>query len=154
MDVPKDIKNPRLNWWAPVWRGLVVDQDAKHYRRMKSAVWLFLHFILHAERRTGKLSRKTETIAREMGVSPKTIQRWLKTLKDQGYIQTKSNGRCLEIGIKLWKNTQDRPKPGGQCDGIWPVRMDKTEDSRDCWNGEKSFSLSPKMRGRGLLNDR
>jgi hypothetical protein len=97
-------------WWAPVWRGLVVEPEGKHCRQMKNAVWLFLHLVLHADRRNGRLKRKCRTIAEEMGMPEKTIQRWLRTLKNNGYIETKNTGRCLEIGIKLWKNTGGKPR--------------------------------------------
>jgi hypothetical protein len=30
-------------WWTPVWIGLSAHPDAKHYRRMKNAVWLYVH---------------------------------------------------------------------------------------------------------------
>lgn len=121
-------------WWAPLWRGLVVDPEAKHYRRMKNAVWLFLHLVLHAERRSGRLKRKCKTIANETGVSEKTIQRWLKTLKDGGYIETKNTGRCLEIGINLWKNTGGDPILPTQVGQSWPSRLDRGEDSHEHLN--------------------
>jgi hypothetical protein len=37
---PTGIANSRheKQWWAPVWKGLVMDAQAKHYRRMKNAL--------------------------------------------------------------------------------------------------------------------
>lgn len=49
-------------WWAPVWTGLVMDAEGKHYQRMKNALWLYLYFLLTANRKTGWLVRKTGTI--------------------------------------------------------------------------------------------
>ena len=46
------------NWWAPIYRGLVCDPGATHYRKMRSALWLYLFLVLHANRRTGLLMRK------------------------------------------------------------------------------------------------
>jgi hypothetical protein len=62
---------PRIqSWWAPVWRGLIVEPSGKHYRAMHTAVWLYLYFIVHADRGTGTLFRRINTIAHEMGVEP------------------------------------------------------------------------------------
>jgi DNA-binding HxlR family transcriptional regulator len=131
------IMTTQKSWWAPVWRGLVVDPEGKHCRKMKNAVWLFLHLILHADRRSGQLRRKCKTVAEEMGVPEKTIQRWLKTLKANGYIETKNTGRCLEIGIKLWKNTGRSSKVSLQHGQAWPARVDRREDSRGYRNWQK-----------------
>lgn len=129
--------NNDKTWWAPVWRGLVVDPEGKHCRRMKNAVWLFLHLVLHADRRSGRLQRKCRTIAKEMGLPEKTIRRWLKTLKDQGYIETRNTGRCLEIGIKLWKNTGGNSSVTQQNDQLWPARVDSREESHAYPNWQK-----------------
>ena len=90
-------------WWAPVWTGLVMDESAKHYRRMKGAVWLFLYLVLGANRKTGVLMRKVKTISRDMGVTRDTTLRWLTVLRKEGYIVTVSTGRYLTIQIKKWK---------------------------------------------------
>jgi hypothetical protein len=103
-------------WWAPVWRGLVVDPEGKHCRRIKNAVWLFLHLVLHADRRSGRLKRKCKTVAEEMGLPEATIRKWLTTLKKNGYVETQSNGRCIEIVINKWKSLADFPSRSGQSD--------------------------------------
>jgi hypothetical protein len=91
------------SWWAPVWRGLVVEPSGKHYRAMHSAVWLFLYLIIHADRRTGTLFRRINTIAQEMGVKPTTIRRWLTLLDRKGYIARSRTGRSVQIAIERWK---------------------------------------------------
>jgi hypothetical protein len=125
------------SWWAPVWRGLVVDPEGKHCRQMRNAVWLFLHLIIHADRRTGRLKRKCKTIAKEMGVPQKTIQRWLKTLKDGDYIETKNTGRCLEIGIKLWKSLPQSSNLINQNPRDWRRRPDERGESGGYRNWQK-----------------
>jgi hypothetical protein len=90
-------------WWAPVWKGLVMDEEAKHYRMMKSAVWLYLYLLLGANRRTGILMRKLGTVTRDMGVTRDTAQRWLKVLRRAGYIETVNTGRSLTIRVTRWK---------------------------------------------------
>jgi DNA-binding MarR family transcriptional regulator len=70
---------------------------------MGSAVWLFLYFLTYANRTTGILFRKRTTIARDLGISPRTINRWIATLKQKGYIATKQSERSLIISISKWK---------------------------------------------------
>ena len=41
------------NYWGPVLRGLVADPQAKHYYRMKNAVWLYLYLIVAVNQKTG-----------------------------------------------------------------------------------------------------
>lgn len=90
-------------WWGPVWRGLVVDSTAKHYRQMRNACWLFLYLIIHADRRTGQLYRKYSTIAADMGLSVRTVRRWLARLQQQGYISTIPTERAQTISIQKWR---------------------------------------------------
>ncbi len=91
------------DWWAPVWRGLVVDPEGKHYRRLKNSVWLFLYLLLHADRRGGHLLRKVKTICSDSGFPRDAVLRWLNVLRNGGYICTENTGRCLSIVIKKWK---------------------------------------------------
>lgn len=98
----------KSNWWTPLWRGLAVDPAAKHFRAMGSAVWLFLYFLVFANRTTGKLFRRTETIAKDIGQSSRTISRWLNILKTGGYIEVRQTGRSLQISITKWKPIKKR----------------------------------------------
>ncbi len=95
--------NPK-NWWVPVWKGLVIDPESKHQKRMKNALWLFLYLLLNADRKTGVLQRKLKTISSDTGIKERTIRVWLRLLKNQGYIETKNKGHCLFIRIKKWKS--------------------------------------------------
>ena len=93
----------KSNWWTPVWRGLVVDSSAKHYKAMGSAVWLYLYLLVYANRTTGMLFRRNETIAKDTGMSTRTISRWLHSLKAGGYVELRQTGRSLQISITKWK---------------------------------------------------
>ena len=104
-------------WWAPIWTGLVMDVEAKHYREMKNAIWLLLYLLLNANRRTGVLMRKVRTISKDMGITRDMTIRWLKILRTEGYIITLNNGRYLSIQIKNWKGTS---RPGQ----IQPLKLD------------------------------
>jgi DNA-binding transcriptional ArsR family regulator len=90
-------------WWGYVWRGLVVSKNAQHYKAMGKALWLYLYFIIHADRKKGTLFRITRTIAEDTGIPARTIQLWLKTLRENGYIQTERTGRSLQIKITKWR---------------------------------------------------
>jgi hypothetical protein len=94
---------PQKQWWAPVWTGLVMDGQAKHYRRMKSAVWLYLYLVLNANRQSGLLVRKLKTISQDMCVSRDTVLRWLTVLRTNGYVETVNTGHSLTLRVTKWK---------------------------------------------------
>ena len=105
MSVPAAATPPQQKrWWRAVWRGLVVDSDAKHYRAIGSALWLFIYLVIHANPKSGSLNRKYQTIAGEMGISPRTIRLWLTRLMQQGYVTVTRTGRSQIIHISKWKN--------------------------------------------------
>ena len=83
---------------------LIIDVEARHYHRMKNAVWLFLYLFFNAERGSVFLLRKVETISSEMGIKRDTIIRWLNILRKHGYIATRNTGRGLFIQIRQWEN--------------------------------------------------
>ncbi|MGI8467025.1 MAG: helix-turn-helix domain-containing protein [Pyrinomonadaceae bacterium] len=103
---PKDFKSKqrfhsKANWWTPVWNGLL---SAKHYKTMRSSLWLYLYFLVHANRYSGILFRKTSTIAEDMQLNQRTVSRLLKILKQNGYIEIRQTGHALEIAITKWKS--------------------------------------------------
>ncbi|MBV9241166.1 MAG: helix-turn-helix domain-containing protein [Acidobacteria bacterium] len=110
------------DWWGFVWRGLVVSRSSKHYNAMGRAVWLFLYLVIHANRRTGTVYRRVRTIAQDIGLSERTVQIWLKILRDKGYILTERTGRSLIIHINKWRPISRspsrfaRPEPGDKRD--------------------------------------
>jgi hypothetical protein len=99
------MQNPQTQkqWWAPVWKGLVMDSQARHCRTMKNAVWLYLYFLLSANRRTGLLKRKIDTVSRDMGIPRDAALRWLRVLRQGGYVETVNTGRSLTIRVTRWK---------------------------------------------------
>ena len=98
---------PKTNWWTPLWKGLPVEATAKHYKAMGSALWLYLYLLVFANRSTGKLFRRNSTIAADMGLSVRTISRWLHILKTGGYIEVRPTGRSLQISITKWKSIKN-----------------------------------------------
>src|SRR5438046_1803144 len=91
------------NWWAPVWCGLVVDTQATHYRRLDGAVWLLLYLILHADRASGVVRCKLDTVRQRTGIPRRTLQRWMRLLRDLHYISTVETGRSVRIAILRWR---------------------------------------------------
>ncbi len=117
------------DWWAPVWKGLVMDADAVHFHAMGNAVWLFLYFLVNANRSTGVLMRRTRTISSEMGLPRSTTFRWLKILRTGGYIETLSSGHSLTIQIRKWRPVGDVPKLGREKSQFRDPRSAKSETS-------------------------
>lgn len=93
----------KQNWWTPLWNGLLLEPEAKHYKAMGRAVWLYLYLLTFANRSTGKLFRRLPTVAKDTGIGVRTIRRWLARLRQNGYINTRQTGRSLEIEITKWK---------------------------------------------------
>ncbi len=114
---------PPFQWWGYVWRGLVVSGSARHYKTMGRSVWLFLYLIIHANRKTGTLYRRINTISRDIGMSNRTVQIWLKTLRDNGYVVTERTGRSLIIHITKWRPIGTRSKNTDSHSGI-QVKLD------------------------------
>jgi hypothetical protein len=139
----------RKQWWAPVWTGLVVDAEAKHCRRMKNAVWLYLYLLLNANRRTGTLMRKIKTISSDMGVTRDTTLRWLGILRKEKYIVTENTGRCLHIQINKWQSLADIGKSPQQkqdisniTGGQYPTSKQGSKSQNPIHSGHKTSDLS------------
>jgi len=98
------VRTPRLNtWWVPVRSGLVRDASGKHYKAMRKAIWLYLLLLSAANHVTGKSFMRVETMAKATSFSKRSIERWLRVLREKGYIRTSSNGRSLNILIEKWR---------------------------------------------------
>jgi len=136
----KNSNNPdnQKQWWTPVWTGLVMDRQAKHYRRMKNTIWLFLYLVLNANRKTGFLLRKVKTVCADMGVPRNTVFRWLNTLRRYGYIATENTGRCLLVQVKKWKTIQQGPE----------IEVQKHQncnpgDTKGATSGQRAWGINP-----------
>jgi len=90
--------------FGPVFQGLVADSEAKHYRRMKQAVWLYLYLIAFANLRTGKLMSNIADIAQDMGLGEETVRSWLGHLRRRHYVIVERQGDELLFKISKWKN--------------------------------------------------
>lgn len=133
------------DWWAPIWRGLVMDQDAAHFQKMGNALWLFLYFLLNANRSTGILVRKVKTISADTGIHRRRIFEWLTILRDEEYITTRSSGRCLEIAIHKWKPLGDVSESAHEKCGIPHTRSAENRTSKTPSDTPKPAWLREKM---------
>ncbi|MCK4351823.1 hypothetical protein KAW65_00255 [candidate division WOR-3 bacterium] len=86
-------------------RGLVADKDAKHYYRVKNAIWLYLYLVLSANSKTGKLLSRLDFIASQMGICKDTLQTWLGHLKKWGYVTTQKQGESIVFKLSRWKES-------------------------------------------------
>ncbi|TKJ32896.1 MAG: hypothetical protein CEE38_21995 [Planctomycetes bacterium B3_Pla] len=140
-------------WWAPVRTGLVMDLDAKHYQKMRNAVWLFLYLLLNANRRNGSLVRKLQTISSDMGITRDTALRWLSVLRKQGYIVTQNTGRCLHIQITKWKGLADVGKLPKQKRQISNLRSGKNPTSQEDSQSQNPVQFGHKTSALPGAND-
>lgn len=145
--------NREKQWWAPVWKGLVMDQNAIHCRNMKSSVWLFLYILLSADRITGSMKKKMKTISLDMGIKERTVRAWLRILKQAGYLEIKNSGHCLSITVKKWKSLSHLPDSARQSDKTTSVRVAEFCKSESSLKGQKSACLSQKTPVVPLPND-
>jgi hypothetical protein len=112
-----------------------MDSEAKHYRTMKNAVWLYLYLLLNANRKTGTLMRKIGTVCNDMGVTRDTALRWLHALRSEGYVETVNTGRSLTIQVTRWKALP----------GVGKTQLQKSEPS-DFRYGKYPTSRQPPFR--------
>lgn len=96
-------QKPSKNWWIHVWQGLAADKQAKHQKAMRQAVWLYLYLLAAANWKTGIVHRRLSTIISDTGFHQRSVSRWLKLLREKGYIETSPIGRALHVSITKWK---------------------------------------------------
>lgn len=140
-------------WWAPVWTGLVIDPQGRHYRKMKTALWLYLYFLLNADRRNGSLKRKIKTICEDTGISPGTVARWLSVLKKGRYIAAKSTGRCLEVQIAKWRAVERQNLEYQTSKDLNP-RLPRNEISPEGFQAQNFLCLKDKKPEQPEANER
>lgn len=137
------------NYWRPLWSGLILDEQAKHYRKMKNSVWLFLYLILKSGK-TGFLRKTCKEISKETGVNDRTIRNWLKNLKNKGYVSTKKQTKGILIHIN-YPNGYKNQVSAHASDKFYsdnPVKFGHSEKNK----AEKTLYLSDKNKKTDLRN--
>lgn len=101
-----------LDWkWYPQFTGLVKDPEGKHHRKMGMAKWLFDFFCADADREKGEWMGTLGRIAEQTGIPIWTVKRYMRSLKKEGYIDTRRHARGIVVKIKKYK-TIVRPEGG------------------------------------------
>lgn len=93
--------------FGPVSQGLVGDPNAKHYHRIKQAIWLYLFFIAYSNLKTGKMIVSLTDISEQMGIREETVRSWLGHLKKWNYVTSKKQGGEFIFKIAKWNNILD-----------------------------------------------
>jgi hypothetical protein len=138
----------RNNWWAVLWPGLVLDEDGKHVRRLRLAVWLLLYLIVAADRRTGVVLSYRTTIARRMGVPLRTVQRWLLLLERKGYVSFSSGRRGARIRLLRWRPLV--PRAGSDVSDVRSGVIRARSDAKD----SRHVTGNPHSRAKKSRSDR
>ncbi|MDE3109204.1 MAG: hypothetical protein KGL02_04615 [Acidobacteriota bacterium] len=95
--------------------------EACHYQRMGSAVWLYGWLVLRQTHQTGSIGwvlggapiRYAE-IEEETGFNVRTLERWMRALRSQGYIETRSVPGGIVVRItKAKKHAREAGNFGG-----------------------------------------
>ena len=84
--------------------------EARHYERMGPALWLYGWLVLRQTHQSGSdgwvlggASISYREIEEETGFERKTIERWMRTLRTHGYIETQATQRGVVVCIKKAK---------------------------------------------------
>ena len=101
-------------WWGKIWNDFILDNHNR--AKVGQAVWLYLYLTLHANRQSGRIRRKYITIATDMFVSPKTVQRWMGMLKKSGHVKTTRLVTALDIEILGYHRESENERTGGYDD--------------------------------------
>jgi DNA-binding MarR family transcriptional regulator len=91
------------SWWFPVWKGLIIDSNAKHRKKMGTSIWLYLYLLFSTNRRNGTVSKKQKDIAEDLGLTVRTIQKHLFRLRKNNYIQVEKQVKTPKITITKYK---------------------------------------------------
>jgi DNA-binding Lrp family transcriptional regulator len=129
----------RKKWWFHMPSSFPC--DSLLWKQTGKAVRLYLYFRSFANRESGILLRKYETIAEHLGISPKTTKRWMDTLRKHGYIKTTRLSHGFKIEIidykSIVKNKSDKS------DQSWLERVGTFDQVNGLFeDGDRTFSQS------------
>lgn len=90
--------------------------ESRHYERMGAALWLYGWLVLRQTHQSGSdgwvlggAPFSYREIEEETGFPRKTIERWMRTLRTQGYIETQASQRGIIVCIKKAKKFAQAP---------------------------------------------
>jgi hypothetical protein len=80
--------------------------EARHYGRMGAAIWLYGWLVLRQTRQSGSVGWVLggtpityAEIEEETGFNPRTLERWMQTLRRGGYVDTESQPGGISVRI-------------------------------------------------------
>jgi hypothetical protein len=80
--------------------------EARHYERMGSALWLYGWLVLRQTHQTGSVGWvlggapiSYHVIEEETGFNPRTLERWMQTLRKHGYVETEAVPSGIRVRI-------------------------------------------------------
>ena len=129
----------KKEWWFHVQSSFPLDSIV--WEQMGKAIRLYLYLLSFANRESGILLRKYETIAKHLRISPKTAKRWMDTLRKHGYIKATrlTHGFTIQITNykSIIKNRSDNT------DQSWLERVDTFDQVNGHFeDGDRTFSQS------------
>ena len=108
--------------------------EAQHYARMGSALWLYGWLVLRQTHQTGSVGWvlggapvRYREIEEETGFNCRTLERWLSTLRREGYIETTAAQEGVRIRI-----TKAKKFPQGGRKSAEGVRKIAGSGTRNC----------------------
>lgn len=111
--------------------------EAQHYARMGAAVWLYGWLVLRQTHQSGSLGWvlggkpvSYREIEEETGFNPRTLERWMHTLRRHGYIQTEAVAGG--VVIRITKAKKFRQFPQGAHKAAEGVRKSAWSDTQSC----------------------
>jgi hypothetical protein len=160
--------NGKKDWWAGIRNGLVTDPRAKHINAMGPALALYLYLHMFADREKGRLFRKYQTISEQMGTPVPTLKKWMKRLKNGGYVELTSLGNGLSIQITKFRPIRSTKsgrekyqiEEGGVPDSTRGIKVgtsssdskQKTNDASSSNNGISKESIKESIKERETVS--
>jgi hypothetical protein len=91
--------------------------EARHYERMGAAIWLFAWLVLRQTHQQGEVGWVLggapicyREIEEETGFNCRTLERWMRTLRQHGYIETEAAPAGIVIRIMKAKKFAEGPR--------------------------------------------
>ncbi|MFZ0036363.1 MAG: hypothetical protein WAK91_03005 [Candidatus Acidiferrales bacterium] len=126
--------------------------EAQHYERMGSALWLYGWLILRQTRQEGTtgwvLGGKPigyREIEEETGFEPRTLERWMRILREGGYVQTRTAAGGVIVQITKAKKFS---REAGVRNIAERVRRNAERSTQNCGDDAAQETEMPAFPGR------
>jgi len=82
---------------------LVANSTGKHFRSMRSAIWLYLFLLSAVGKESGERLLDPAQVGEAMGISEATVRSWLGHLRKAGYVALQREGRFVWVRVLKWR---------------------------------------------------